>query len=162
MNSKETTSAAFAFQAIGKMKKSSGINSNKKKSSTSSTGTTLTSFKKQRGAPEHKFPVEPTVISIVHKPREYMNHSYRDFSNVPAEIGYEHPTDIRDMTFSQKVHDILSQPEYKAWINWHPHGRSFKIFVPMYFERNVCDKYFGHKRYSSFLRQVSIGDMVTI
>lgn len=118
------------------------------------------SGKKKRGRkpkrPEPKFPVEPRVIQIVNKPKSYMNHSYRDFSMVPAEIGYVRPTKIEDMTFAQKVHHILSQPEYQKWITWLPHGRAFKILVPKLLEQSKCLlKYFGHNRYSSFLRQLN-------
>jgi len=59
-----------------------------------------------------KFPIEPTIIQIIKKPRTFMNHSYRDFSKVPAEANEVVPTDISAMTFPQKVHHILSQDEY--------------------------------------------------
>jgi hypothetical protein len=104
---------------------------------------------------EHKFPVTPRIVQIIKKPRTHVDHSYRDFSSVPPEIGHEEPTLIDDMTFAQKVHHILSQEEYSKWVSWTPHGRSFRIDVPVMFERGVCEKYFQHKRYSSFLRQLS-------
>jgi hypothetical protein len=104
---------------------------------------------------EHKFPVTPRIVQIIKKPRTYVDHSYRDFSSVPPEIGHEEPTKIEDMTFAQKVHHILSQEQYSKWVSWTPHGRSFRIDVPQMFERGVCEKYFQHKRYSSFLRQLS-------
>jgi hypothetical protein len=114
-------------------------------------------FKKYNKAPkeEHKFPVTPRIVQIIKKPRTFVDHSYRDFSSVPSEIGHEEPTKIEDMTFAQKVHHILSQEEYSKWVSWTPHGRSFRIDVPVMFERGVCEKYFQHKRYSSFLRQLS-------
>jgi HSF-type DNA-binding len=85
-----------------------------------------------------------------------MNHSYRDFSKVPPEIGYEHPRRIEDMSFSEKVHDILSDPSYASYIGWCDHGRAFKILVPVRLEQSRClMKYFGNDRYSSFLRQLS-------
>jgi hypothetical protein len=104
---------------------------------------------------EHKFPVTPRIVQIIKKPRTYVDHSYRDFSSVPPEIGHEEPAKIEDMSFAQKVHHILSQEEYSKWVSWTPHGRSFRIDVPVMFERGVCEKYFQHKRYSSFLRQLS-------
>ena len=84
-----------------------------------------------------------------------MNHSYRDFSQVPPQADYEHPTEIKNMTFSQKVHHILSEPAYAKWISWMPHGRAFKVHVPAMFETMVCPKYFAHRRYSSFLRELN-------
>jgi hypothetical protein len=104
----------------------------------------------------HKFPVEPRVIQVVDKPRTYINHSYRDFSSVPAKMNYAFPEKISDMTFSQSMYHILSQEEYKKWIRWHPHGRAFQILVPKKLEQDqVLQNYFGHGRYSSFLRQLS-------
>lgn len=104
---------------------------------------------------EIKFPIEPRIIQIVKKPRTYMNHSYRDFSSVPPALDDEFPTEISKMTFPQKVHHILSQPEYSRFISWQPHGRAFRIIIPKMFETKVCSKYMGHTRYSSFLRQLS-------
>ena len=93
---------------------------------------------------------------IVNKPRTYTNHSYRDFSNVPPEDGYTHPTNVEDMTFAMKVHAILSQRDYSQCIAWCDHGRAFKILVPVRLEQSKClGKYFGHDRYSSFLRSLS-------
>lgn len=102
-----------------------------------------------------KFPVKPTVIQIVSKGRGYMNHSYRDFSNVPVTVDYAPTDNIEDMSFAEKVHHMLSQEEHKQTMAWMPHGRAFKVNVPVIFERVVCQKYFGHKRYSSFLRQLN-------
>ena len=102
-----------------------------------------------------QYPVEPTVIQSVSKGRGYMNHSYRDFSKVPPAVDYVPATKIEDMGFAEKIHHILGQEEYAKYISWMPHGRAFKVTVPVVFERLVCPKYFGHKRYSSFLRQLN-------
>ena len=105
---------------------------------------------------EHKYPVEPRVIQVVKKPKTYMDHSYRDFSQVPPEIGYAHPTNIADMTFSQKVHHMLSDEAISNWIHWLPHGRAFRIAVPKRLEQSqTLQRYFGHNRYSSFLRELN-------
>jgi hypothetical protein len=105
---------------------------------------------------DHTFHVEPRVIQVIKKPRTYINHSYRDFSLVPAEMDYEAPEKISDMTFAQKVHHILSQEEYKNLIDWLPHGRAFRILSPKRLEQaQILEKYVGHGRYSSFLRQLS-------
>jgi hypothetical protein len=103
----------------------------------------------------HKFPVEPRTIQVIKKPRTHMNHSYRDFSSVPAEMNYKDLEKISEMTFSQKVHHMLSQEEYKKLVDWSPHGRTFRVKVPALFEKHISEKYFGHKRYSSFLRHLS-------
>lgn len=104
---------------------------------------------------EHKFPIPPRIVQIIKKPRTYVDHSYRDFAAVPPEIGHQEPVKAEDMSFAQKVHHILSQEEYSKYVSWTPHGRSFRVDVPVMFERLVCEKYFGHKRYSSFLRQLN-------
>jgi len=103
------------------------------------------------------YPVEPQAIQIVTKSRDYVDHSYRDFSRVPPEESHDgSPKRIEDMTFSEKVHHILSQGDkYGKWIAWLPHGRAFRVDFPVLFERHVCERYFGHKRYSSFLRQLN-------
>jgi len=67
------------------------------------------------------------------------------------------------MTFSQKVHDILSHvDEFGACISWQPHGRAFQIRIPAEFEKQACPRYFGHKRYSSVLRQLNNHGFKTI
>lgn len=111
--------------------------------------------KKRHKKDDSDFPVDPVSIQVIKTPRGTMNHSYRDFSRVPARVDYEHPAEIKDMRFAQKVHHILSQSEYTRWISWMPHGRAFKVHVPVLFESQVCPKYFGHKRYSSFLRELN-------
>jgi hypothetical protein len=112
---------------------------------------------KRRGPkPKIKLPVEPRVLQTIPKRKEYVNHTYSDFSMVPPMPNYTPPTSIEEMSFSEKVFDILSQPHlYGKYICWRPHGRAFSVTVPTMFEKHVCATYFGHKRYSSFLRQVN-------
>jgi hypothetical protein len=104
---------------------------------------------------EPKFPVEPRIIQVIKKPKTYVDHSYRDFSSVPADVDYEAPNQIQEMNFPLKLHDILSNEAHFNFITWMPHGRSFRIDVPVLFEKEVCEKYYNHKRYSSFLRQLN-------
>lgn len=101
------------------------------------------------------FPVEPRIIQTIKKPRTFVNHSYQDFSSVPPVGDEKMPSDIEQMNFPQKVHHILSRQEYAKYISWQPHGRAFRINIPKMFENTVCSTYFGHTRYSSFLRQLS-------
>jgi len=106
--------------------------------------------------PEPKFPVEPRIIQTIKKPKTFVDHSYRDFSCVPPEPNEAQLANIDDMTFAQKVHHILSQEDYGRWIKWNAHGRSFRVLVPKCLEKaQVLKKYFGHNRYSSFLRQLN-------
>lgn len=105
---------------------------------------------------EHRFPVEPQIIQICKKAKAYVNHSYCDFSSVPPEMDYKDVEAIEEMSFSRKLHDILSKKEFQECISWLPHGRAFKIYVPKSLEQTkVLEIYFGHNRFSSFLRQLS-------
>jgi hypothetical protein len=112
---------------------------------------------------EHEYPVEPRIIQVIKNPKTYMDHSYRDFSNVPPvtngnDIGNGDISKmcIDSMSFAQKVYHILSVEEYSEWIHWLPHGRAFRIAVPKRLEQSkVIQKYFGHNRFSSFLRQLN-------
>jgi HSF-type DNA-binding len=109
---------------------------------------------------EHVFPVQPNTIQVIKKPRTYVNHSYRDFSNVPPEDGYQYtiPKNINEMTFSQKIFDLLSSNnEYaKQAIEWCSHGRAFRIVSPAFIENSgLLKTYFDHNRYTKFLRQLA-------
>ena len=114
--------------------------------------------RRKREEKEHVFPVQPDTIQIVNKPRTYVNHTYRDFSNVPPESGYVIPKDITEMTFSQKVHGMLScDQEYaRQAIEWCTHGRAFRIVSPVSLENSgLLKTYFGHSRYTTFLKQLT-------
>jgi len=108
-------------------------------------------------------PTNTRVIQLLKRPRTVVNHSYVDYSLVPY-----HPADnalpnsINEMNFHQKLHHILNHPEARGLAAWLPHGRAFKITNPTKFEQNICPKYFGHKRYSSFLNQVGVYGFKTI
>ena len=109
------------------------------------------------------FPVEPRTIQVVKKPKTFVDHSYRDFSGVPPSLKQQQDDDdsnakkpISEMTFAEKVFDMLQEERYANWITWLPHGRGFKITVPKLLETSrVLQQYFGHNRYSSFLRQLN-------
>jgi len=118
-----------------------------------STPAKATVRKKRAPKIKHVFPVEPRTIQTIDKPREYINHSYRDFSSVPAEIGYEGPNKIQDMNFSQKVHHMLSQDEYKKWISWLPHGRAFKVHVPVSL-RSRTSRFAKHRHIDPYSDQI--------
>lgn len=92
------------------------------------------------------FSLRPVIVQTVKPKAATMNHSYRDFSRVPPMPEHAPPHSIADMTFSQKVHHMLSQEHYSNTITWMPHGRAFKVLVPKTFEKGICPVYFGHTR----------------
>ena len=104
---------------------------------------------------KHERPGRPILIQTIVTPKGTMNHTYSDYSQVRPAADYRPTTDIVNMTFSEKVHHILSRPEFEDDISWMPHGRAFKVHRPGPFEKNICKRYFGHGRYSSFLRQLN-------
>jgi hypothetical protein len=101
------------------------------------------------------FPIPPRTVQVIKMPKTYVDHSYRDFSSVPPEPGHREPVDISEMTFAQKLHDMLSQEEYSGCLAWLPHGRAFRIISPKMMEQTkLLHFYFGHNRYSGFLIQL--------
>jgi hypothetical protein len=112
---------------------------------------------KRRDVEVLALPVEPRVVVVIVKTsRKYVNHSYKDYSMVPPTIDYEgEPIDIDAMSFLQKVHHILAQEKFAKWISWQPHGRSFRILMPLFFERNIAATYFTSIKFSSFVTQLN-------
>ena len=101
-------------------------------------------------------PVNARIIQMVKTPYTTVNHSYVDYSLVPPGPGYNARPSIEEMDFHQKLHAMLSRPEFSDSISWVWHGRAFKLLVPSKFEKTACFEYFGHKRYSSFLYQLGV------
>mmetsp|Transcript_8131 Transcript_8131/g.15514 ORF Transcript_8131/g.15514 Transcript_8131/m.15514 type:complete len:122 (-) Transcript_8131:20-385(-) len=104
---------------------------------------------------EQNFPPESVFVMSFPARRGIANHSYRDYSKVPTPAGFVAPTNVDEMTFPQKVHAMLSNPAFEHCISWMPHGRAFKILLPAAFEQLACPRFFGHGRYSSFLRELN-------
>lgn len=128
------------------------VREGKAQAKTESESKRTTGYKPQ----EFKYPVEPRMIQLIKRSKTYQNHTYRDFSEVPADLDYENPTRIEEMTFSEKVHDMLSSGEYANIIAWRPHGRAFSIIIAKSLEQHhILQKYFGNNRYSHFLRQLN-------
>ena len=58
-------------------------------------------------------------------------------------------------TFPNVLHRILSEEELSGIITWLPHGYSWKIINKSRLVDKVIPKFFNHKKYKSFLRQVN-------
>lgn len=117
--------------------------------------TSTTTRRSSYRPPLSRLPEERAIlIQVCPKIDGIMNHTYRDYARIPVSPSYVPPPTIDDMSFSQKVHAILSNPSFETYISWMPHGRGFKVHCPAEFERDVCPVYFSHGRYSSFLRSL--------
>jgi HSF-type DNA-binding len=107
----------------------------------------------------HAFPVQPNTIQVIKKPRTYVNHSYRDFSNVPPEDDYVIPTEVSEKTFYQKIYELLSMPgdgKEKKAMDWCVHGRAFSVARRVFHDSSgLLQSYLGHNRYNKFLKQLT-------
>jgi HSF-type DNA-binding len=105
---------------------------------------------------------EATAVQVIRRPKAHVNHTYYDYARVSLsdtlpinEREFMTRKRIDEMTFTQKVFHVLSQSVYYPIIRWRSHGRAFSVEIPKRLEDEVLPIYFGHRRYSSFLRQLS-------
>jgi hypothetical protein len=99
-------------------------------------------------------PAEARVVhAVTQKNRRTVDHTYRDYSQVPLPADYAgEPVEISRMSFVERVHHMLSQGSLKGYIWWLPHGRAFKLCdFDLLEESKILDKYFGIKRASIFV-----------
>lgn len=101
---------------------------------------------------------KPVPICVLKRPKTIVDHSYYDYSSYQEKyddkIDYNSDTsESKELSLGLKLHEILEK--YQGYCSWQSHGRAFKITIPKKFEMNVCPKYFGHSRYSTFLRQLN-------
>ena len=104
------------------------------------------------------YPVQPNVIQVINKPRTYVDHSYRDFSNMPVEPSWEFPKKREDMSYPQKLYELLSSnSEYtRQYIRWCSHGRAFQVVDPKNLAASgILKTHFGHNRYAQFVRMLA-------
>lgn len=59
------------------------------------------------------------------------------------------------VSFPVKLHQILSNPEYRHIIRWMPHGRSWNIYDKDLLASVVCKEHFNHDKFDSFNRSVN-------
>lgn len=98
-----------------------------------------------------KFRTFPQALAEILTPA---TKGYRDFSTVLPPGDFGAPRRICEMTFPQKVHHMLSNPDFEHFVTWMPHGRAFRVLVPQLFEIHVCPQYFGHRSYARFRREL--------
>jgi HSF-type DNA-binding len=81
---------------------------------------------------------------------------YKDYSTHPDPDPLTPLTSMgRVPNFPAKIHAILSRNDFSNIICWMPHGRSWRVLDPTGFEQLIIPKYFGHSKFSSFIRQVN-------
>ena len=68
--------------------------------------------------------------------------------------GYHDQTDLSQMNFAEKLAHLLARTELESIVEWRPHGRAFKVYVPQLFALHVCPQYFGHNSYARFRRDL--------
>ena len=107
------------------------------------------------------YPVLPNMIQFVKTTKKYVNHTYRDFSNVPIPDGmlFEIPSDIADMSFMLKVSYMLSTDMniIKNSIQWCSHGRAIRIQDVEYIEgTGLLPRYFGCNLVKQFQKLLRI------
>jgi hypothetical protein len=62
---------------------------------------------------------------------------------------------ICKMTFAEKVHHILSNPDVSNLMRWETHGRAFRVSAARNTEiGKVLFRYFGHKRHEQFIHDL--------
>ena len=57
--------------------------------------------------------------------------------------------------FPQKLHAIVSDPDYQDIICWMPHGRSWRVLDKDRLASVVCYEQFKHNSFTSFKRSVN-------
>lgn len=86
-----------------------------------------------------------------------IDHTYRDYSQVEVPADEDEADGSRPVqpNFPAKLHDIVSNPEYRHIIAWQPHGRCWKVIDKYLLSTVICPKYFSHSKFESFNRSVN-------
>ena len=61
----------------------------------------------------------------------------------------------KSLSFLEKLYNMLEDPKNNEFIHWNEDGTKVVISDPIKFTINVLPKYFTHKNYSSFVRQLN-------
>jgi hypothetical protein len=95
---------------------------------------------------------EAAPSSLQMTPGVYRDLAKDPFANDPDD---ENTGAIKDQSFTVKLHRILADDEFKEYICWLPHGRSFKVLKQEEFEEKVIPLFYRHGKFASFMRQVN-------
>lgn len=147
----QPTAAPSAFRTAVEWTRSAAAPSRKRRAAPKSP-------KSKRSAPAAD-PDGLTPVQAVKRPKTMVDHTYRDFSRVEPtaeKVAAAGGEEKEARSFASKLHEILTDTEsYGEYIAWRPHGRAFALLKPKSMETTVLGKFFGHGRYSTFLRQLN-------
>lgn len=97
--------------------------------------------------------------------KEYVDHSYTDYSHVPLDTSLEEGQLIATKNrkkrrntgsnFPAKLYQILCRNDCSHIIAWQPHGRSWHILNSSAFVEMITPMYFNQTKLQSFMRQLS-------
>lgn len=91
-------------------------------------------------------------IMQTHIPGKYRDLAKDPYANDPDD---DDPGAVKDQSFTVKLHRILADEEFKEYICWMPHGRSWKVLKQEEFEEKVIPLFYRHGKFASFMRQVN-------
>ena len=120
-------------------------------------------------SPEGSSPKRAIVSSLI-------DHTYHNFSTdtdeeIDLELERRRQQQLKDADanekdlptahrrgagkFPRKLHEIVSNPEYRHIIRWMPHGRSWAVLDKELLEKVVLPSHFSHASFASFNRSVN-------
>jgi len=94
-------------------------------------------------------------VRITSEGRIFVDHNYHDFSDYLGEQGNILKRKKACTTFPEKLHKMLSNPQFSHIIAWMPHGRAFKILNKKLLMEEAAPTYFYQSKFQSFTRQLN-------
>jgi len=104
--------------------------------------------------PRHKHLPRTTPAPIL-SPRQYVDHTYQDFSRFIEEGGVLPKQKKAGANFPANLQRMLSDVNCSHIITWMPHGRTWKILDKELLVSTVTSVYFGQSKFGSFTRQLN-------
>ena len=105
------------------------------------------------------YPARPSTIQFVQIPRTHVNHTYRDFAEMPSDPTSTIPSTIEQMTFHEKLYHLLTLDTFHIHraIGWCSHGRAFQILSVEHLEHSgILRCYFGFNTIQRFRKQLNV------
>ena len=115
--------------------------------------------------------IQKPGVTAKNQPRHFVHHNYHDHAN-DAESDHVLVKKLSDngsttlkkkggvaVPFPFKLHQVLDEIKNDGFgdvISWQPHGRAFRIHDMKKFTTSIMEKYFNHKKLTSFQRQLNL------